>query len=460
MQLRHYLTDYDDELSGDSYVDPLGVLVIWSAFGQEIFRNRVNSISNDVRNYTLNLLHHGLIRDICNDDGIRFGKVLIEQVGDRHSLALRQACLVYLENVFTYSLVAAPASANVDSQGVLGASKARARLEQDDNPFLRFSHKKDAHLLIRQLGLGVSGRYKTPFMQMGFFNGSYKYDHDLDAIRLWDKAYELFRGRERLHALYQEARAHLVEVIEQFTRNGGTCLEAVPASLRGAYQQALPTPGQVGELTRNFWLEITGLNTGAAGALLAVLDEQAQKSPASHVPIQQLFARAEDRCQDPVERQKLAHVQILEPLLAEADLLLTLARHSKSQSLAEVEAHWQSLGRDTDTLPRAASRIEALPALLDTPAYTGRRRLGRLLNLARSGAFADQLRGLLDYHASVMRERGQQPWLQLEQLDRIKVNARTTPLPEPESWPPQRWVNHYYVPQFNNLVTGYRGGQA
>ena len=38
MQLSHILTEYDDELSGDSYIDPLGVLVIWSAFGQQIFQ--------------------------------------------------------------------------------------------------------------------------------------------------------------------------------------------------------------------------------------------------------------------------------------------------------------------------------------------------------------------------------------------------------------------------------------
>lgn len=54
MRLSQYLTEYDEDLSGDSQIDPLGVLTIWSAFGQEIFRNRVNSVSNDVR---LSLIH-------------------------------------------------------------------------------------------------------------------------------------------------------------------------------------------------------------------------------------------------------------------------------------------------------------------------------------------------------------------------------------------------------------------
>ncbi len=60
MFLNRYLTDYDDSLTGESHIDPMGMLVIWSAYGHQIFQNRVNSISNDVRNYTLNLFNHYL----------------------------------------------------------------------------------------------------------------------------------------------------------------------------------------------------------------------------------------------------------------------------------------------------------------------------------------------------------------------------------------------------------------
>ena len=60
--LSPYLTEYDESLSGDSYIDPIGTLIIWSAFGRNVFNGRVNSVSNDVRNYTLNLFHHHLVR--------------------------------------------------------------------------------------------------------------------------------------------------------------------------------------------------------------------------------------------------------------------------------------------------------------------------------------------------------------------------------------------------------------
>lgn len=460
MQLSQFLTEYDDQLSGDSYIDPLGVLVIWSAFGQQIFRNRVNSISNDVRNYTLNLLHHALIRDLCEDDAVQPSKALVEEVGDKHSLALRQACLVYLENIFTYAMVAAPASADVDALGILGASKARSRLEAQGNPQLQFTHKKAGYLLVRQLGLGVSGRYKTPFMEMGFFNAAYNYHHKPDAAQLWDKTRTLIQGCERLASLYQEIRSHLLVLLTGYKRKSRIAFDDLPTSLLNAYRKALPTPGQVGADTRDFWLDITGLAQGSAGALLSVLDEQAQQSPELPLPPQQLFALAEQRCNDPTQKLQLLHVQTLEPLLAEAHLLFTLAHHAKSQSIAEIEAHWQALGRDASTLPAAAAHIDAMPSLVMVPLGTGRTRLAQLLKLASAGNFAEQLRGLLEYHAWVMRGRGQLPWAQAQNLELIKVNARTTALPAAEKWPLGRWVNNYYIPQFRNLVAGYRGVPA
>ncbi|MNF05577.1 hypothetical protein D3C80_2053370 [compost metagenome] len=67
---------------------------------------------------------------------------------------------------------------------------------------------------------------------------------------------------------------------------------------------------------------------------------------------------------------------------------------------------------------------------------------------------------MVDYHATVMRERGQIPWVQIDQAEKVKLSARTRALPEAQDTPMQRWVNTYYIPQFDHLVTGYRGGQA
>lgn len=83
------LTEYDDSLSGESYIDPLGMLIIWSAYGQEIFNNRVNSISNDVRNYALNLFNHYLVRRIIRDESVGLSKRLTDVCGGKDTLPFK-----------------------------------------------------------------------------------------------------------------------------------------------------------------------------------------------------------------------------------------------------------------------------------------------------------------------------------------------------------------------------------
>lgn len=170
MFLDAFLTEYDDSLGSELNVDPLGMQVIWSAFGQRIFRNRVSSISNDVRNYTLNLFNHWLIRQVIHDDAIVLSKALQKVYPSKHDLNFKYACLVLLENLYVYSMIAHQNNKGVNTIGVLGISKARSNWESTNhNPVLQFSHDPKTYVLVRQTLLGVSGRYKTPLVEMGFF---------------------------------------------------------------------------------------------------------------------------------------------------------------------------------------------------------------------------------------------------------------------------------------------------
>lgn len=65
--------------------------------------------------------------------------------------AFKQACLIYLENAFTYAMIAAQNKKDVETTGVLGISKARRRWDETEgNPRLLFSHEPNAHVLVRQ----------------------------------------------------------------------------------------------------------------------------------------------------------------------------------------------------------------------------------------------------------------------------------------------------------------------
>ncbi|MBO6849718.1 MAG: hypothetical protein JJ867_04465 [Marinobacter sp.] len=175
MKFESLIAEYDDSLSGDSYIDPLGQQVSWATFGQRIFRNRVNSISNDVRNFTINLLHHGVIRSIQEDESVTVSPALIEAEGDKGSLPFIHACLIYLENVFTYSMVDKPEEAGIDTLDIWGGSNGRSQMQEtDQNPSLVFADKREGHLLVRQLKtlLKRTSRSRKPISRTGNGNSS------------------------------------------------------------------------------------------------------------------------------------------------------------------------------------------------------------------------------------------------------------------------------------------------
>jgi len=458
MFLDKYLTEYDDSLSGESYIDPLGMLIIWSAYGQEIFNNRVNSISNDVRNYTLNLFNHYLVRRLIQDESIRLSKLLTYLYDSKDTLFFKYACLLYLENLFVFSALKHEGK-GVDSGGVLGISNGRRRWnETEGNPMLIFSHEKPGQLLVRQIGLGVSGRYKTPLMEIGYFDGNYHY-HQPSSESLWKDAEQFIAQNKPLHALADLLVEHMQEMLCQNSKQPETQFSTIPEKLPSAYAKAFASSGAVGKYARDYWLSVTGLDTGAAGAMLTVLDENAKSKHPEDFASQRLMALTDRTSLSEEERRKMEHIEQIEPFLADAMLLFTLLTYKKSQPLEAVSERWKAFGRDEQTLPFRAQGLKDDSILLSVVKGAARARLNVLLQLANAATLSDQIRMLVDYHGRVMAERGQQPWLTLDDKE-VKVHVRPMRNPSEEEWPNGVWYHSYYLPQFKWLVRGYQGGTA
>lgn len=458
--LQNILTEYDEMLSGETYLDPIGALVIWSAFGQQIFRGRVNSISNDVRNYTLNLVNHFLIRRLEADPEAKLSGHLAKVYPDKREQRFKYACLLYLENLFAFAILQHEGDPGIESGGVLGIRKARRRWEDSGrNPTLKFTHAKEGQVLVRQLGLGVSGRYKTPLMEIGYFDSHYHY-HLPDAAELWARTELLVQDTLELRTFVEQAYTHMKAVIAQSSKCPEVMFKEVPAALKKALVSAFPAPEQVGRYTRDYWLKVTGLNTGASGAILQVLDDYRDKPNLEALTPEELVTLALKKSLEAEEKTKLCNIQILEPFFGESALLFTLMTARRSQPLADVLSEWKRFGRHALTLPGAARQIRATPAILNVLNGTARTRLQHLLKLADAETMEAQIRVLFDYHRQVMAERGQLPWITLDDDGLIKVNVRPSYLPDPDDWPVGHWVNGYYLPQFRKLVMGYQGGES
>lgn len=461
--LNEILTEYDETISTELNIDPLGLLVIWSSYGQNIFRRRISSISNDVRNFTLNLFNHAVIRSLIEDDVI-LGKGLSSNPAyagrGKDSFAFKQACLIYLENAFTYAMIAAQNQKDVETTGILGISKARRRWEETQgNPRLLLSHESNAHVLVRQNSLGVSGRYKTPLVEMKFFDAAY--DYALPESRpQWDKArMELLTKSKPLGHLHKLVFNHLIELLSDVRRIPERNFSDLSNELKQAFVSAFRSPAVVGAYARDFWLAITELNQGAPGALYEVLNQEwisadqrleRQTADVFAQAASNPFLNADDKI-------KLKYVCILEPFLAELDLLLGVMLSAKSQSLDEATIKWKNLGRDDRTLPDRASPIKTNTAMQAQVSGTASKRLDELLTLSHDATIQQQMVNLLQYHDKVMQARGQSSWLRFLGGNQLKVDMRIRKLPAKDMRPVGSWVNHYYLPQFRHLLSGLRG---
>lgn len=454
--LDRFLTEYDESLSAESYIDPVGTLIIWSAFGRQVFNDRVNSISNDVRNYTLNLFHHFLVRKLVDDDSVALSSSLQHKYHGKDTLPFKQACLVFLENLFVYSVLQHEGMDGVEPAGILGISNARRRWDKaEGDPDIVFTHEPAGQILVRQLGLGVSGRYKTPLMKIGFFDGSYQYNKPAFQPHWADAEVFVAGKRDSLLGKLDGVAYPFLKKCSARLRSGGNLKfrGEVPRELTMAYARAFASPRTVGSYARNFWLRQTELDCGAAGALFRVLEAKVDDQLGS----QQVLEHALRQELHAAERAKLEQIAQLEPFLSDCVLLFTLMAAERTHSVASVAAYWEKFGRDENRLPDLAQQVKEHASLPSVKGSEVARRLVQLQQVANASGLDQQVRGLADFHGKIMQSRGQLSWLAVEDDGTIKVNARTLSRPDPKSWTPGAWYNEYYLPQFRGFVMGLQG---
>lgn len=450
-KLADIITDANKDIASSLYIDPLGMLVIWSSYGEAIFEKRVNSISNDVRNFTVNLMHHGVVQSLVSDSSFVIPEHLKSFVGDKTSSRFAQTCLLHLENIYVFSMLTATET-NLDTSGILGSNNGRTILEKEKrNPKLVFTTEKQGQILVRQLGLGVSGRYRTPFLELGYFDKYYHYNHDAVSKQRWDE-YRLLLAQKPILQSYFDAAVSYIKSLIKRAESSKSPLEIqfseIPDNFKNACRLAFSTSGKVGELTRDYWLNVTGLDQGAAGTLLKAL----RKQSGGAIEPENIFNVAFND-KNAEEREKLEHVLQVEPFLTRINLLFTLICRQNSQTMRDIESEWLKYGGTSATLADLYKNISDSAKHVLTG--SARHRFEKLSGVAQCETLQEQIAELISYHKFVMHTRGQQPWVELRN-GATKLHAR--PLSPPDPANKLKWVNSYYLHQFNSLIRGYFGG--
>jgi hypothetical protein len=78
-------TSRDPSITGSGARDPMGFEAFWSYLGREVFDNKITSIANDVRNYTVALLHHAVVRRLRSEGLFTRVQELLQKEGGRRA---------------------------------------------------------------------------------------------------------------------------------------------------------------------------------------------------------------------------------------------------------------------------------------------------------------------------------------------------------------------------------------
>ncbi|CAM4451254.1 hypothetical protein VIAG107301_19655 [Vibrio agarivorans] len=460
MYLKQYFTEFDDTMTQSLNIDALGMTMIWSRLGQDVFHNRVSSISNDVRNYTLNLLHHFVIKQIVESQ-TELSRGLQTVFGHTDTLAFKQTCLIYLENLFVYSMLQAEEQqqSNVKTQGILGTSKARL-LSQNGKPSqpLKFTREPSGQLLVRQLTLGVSGRYKTPFTEMQFFDKEYRY-HQPQSTPVWDKATIFIHENVGLNGLAAALVAHVQQVMKQDSKMPLTSWEEVSHHIKQAYAEHFATPAVVGSQSKAFWLNVTELDQNAAGSLYQTIYHQTQEAETAQPFFEQAIANEDNE----FEKQKLIDICRVEPLLAECELLFSVLMSQRVQTEEEIYQRYLGLDRHVGSIIQLARELQNEAGVKSKFAGVAKQRYETLLALAQLDDQDSQanmmllVEELLKYHRVIMNQRGQSPWVERDNQGQYRCHIKLRTLPTATQRPYKSWFNRYYLDQFSQLIRGLEG---
>jgi hypothetical protein len=365
-----------------------------------------------------------------------------------------------MENIFVFSMLEAEESqqVKVQVQGILGTSKARQQLAEDESSLL-FTNKQSGQLLVRQLTLGASGRYKTPFTEMAFFDKEYRY-HLPTSAQQWNSAQSFIQNSRGFNELAHNLVEHISKVISQDNKLPQIKWHKIPDAIKLGYAQSFATPASVGKQSKAFWLKATSLDKNAAGSLYEVINNSTQDNESA----QSLFEQAIAQEESAIEKRKMLDICRVEPLLAECELLLTVLLSQRFQSDADIYQSYLKLDRNVSSIIQLARDLEAevgikekFQAGIVKSRYEALLAFGKLDSTESIESMTALIEELLKYHRTIMNQRGQSPWVERDSQGVYRCHVKLRNLPTAEKRPYKTWFNGYYLDQFKNLIQGLEG---
>ena len=287
LEKEYIFTKHDKTLTKALNADPLGFQVIWTYFGQKIYKNKINSATFDIRLFNFNLFNHVVIYQLIQDDNKT-------DIGET---------LILLENMLIWSWF--KNQNEFIKKGLNGTEKA----EKNWNiPNITIDKLKQ-DLIKSQSSTGVNGRYKGAFVEMGFFDTDYNYDNEK-----MKNVLDLIKRNRNLSKLYDS-------ILEWFKDIN---IEKIPTLL------VFGSVDKLAKHTKDFWLENLGFNDGLAKILYKNINTSSSK---------ELFEESLEKD----ENNHFSNILTLEPILAYMDLLFNYILTLDGVEIKELKKYFEPI---------------------------------------------------------------------------------------------------------------------
>ena len=431
MNFNDIFTQYDEGLEKVLEIDPMGFSAIWTHFGQEIFNNKISSVALDVRSFNINLFNHFVIRNLIEDSSS-----LLQNQFKKDLKTAIEKLLIILENMIIWSWYKDSYVSDDISKdwgdtknGLLGTSKAISKWQNKDINLDITDDITNLEILKRQKILGVNGRYKGSFINMGFFTSNYDFDEYFDD-ELFDNTKELIENNNDLYALFN--------FIIKFFKNENLVVEDIQTEL---FTNVFKNNQSVTNDTKSFWLNKLGFKSNDAKNIYDTIDITISYN---WDEIKNIFTIAKS-----IENSsKIDMILSLEPKLSYLDGILhylTFFDSVEIDKLSKKEHFFKLKNLDFDEELSLISKDCA-----------AKKRLQELNQV-------DSIEKLIEYHKNIMEERGHYPWINIDD-NTIKASVKKIKNKEglsdklKDEFSQIQWIHDYYLSSVLNIKKGFKNG--
>jgi len=252
LKYKNIFTQYDESLDRTQNLDPLGFSVIWTQFGQRIFKGKISSATWDVRSFNINLFNHYVIKRIMDE-----GNDEIKNLFEKDKKTTIEKLIIILENMLIWSWY--EDKDGWDRKNLLGTSKAISLWNTNSINVDISDSLSNLELLKKQKTTGVNGSYKGSFIGMGFFDSNY--DEYFDDREIFDEISDVILKNEKFKELYEN-------VLNFFNTMD---ISNVPIE---SYKKVFKNSNILANHTKKFWETKLGFSEGEAKELYDSLNDE------------------------------------------------------------------------------------------------------------------------------------------------------------------------------------------